>query len=67
MEELNGKLMEFITKYNNGEIEYENTPMDDALELLEKAEYARNKSEAIRVAKKHMKYAQIVWMQFYFK
>lgn len=42
MEELNGKLMEFITKYNNGEIEYENTPMDDALELLEKAEYARN-------------------------
>ena len=52
MEELNGKLMEFITKYNNGEIEYENTPMDDALELLEKAEYARNKSEAIIHAKK---------------
>lgn len=55
MEELNGKLMEFITKYNNGEIEYENTPMDDALELLEKAEYARNKSEAIRLAKKAYK------------
>ena len=35
--ELNEKLEEFLNKYNSGEIEYENTPLDNAYELLEKA------------------------------
>ena len=32
MEELNEKLQEFIEKYNNNEIEYENPPLDNAYE-----------------------------------
>ena len=35
--ELNEKLQEFIKKYNAGEIDYENTILDEAYELLEKA------------------------------
>ena len=50
-EELNEKLQEFITKYNKGEIEYENTPLDDAYEILAQAEEAKNKKEAIKLAK----------------
>ena len=38
--------------YNNGEIEYENTPLDDAYEILEEAQNARNEKEAIKLAKK---------------
>lgn len=50
-EELNAQLQEFIKKYNNGEIEYENTPLDNAYELLEKAEKAKSKKQAIKLAK----------------
>jgi tetratricopeptide (TPR) repeat protein len=51
MDELNEKLQEFIQKYNDGEIEYENTILDDAYELLEKAENAKTKEQAIKYAK----------------
>lgn len=50
-EELNKKLQEFIKKYNAGDIEYENTILDDAYELLEKAENAKSKKQAIKYAK----------------
>ena len=36
-EERNKALQEFMIKYNAGEIEYKNTPLDDAYELLEQA------------------------------
>ena len=49
--ELNEKLQEFMKKYNAGEIEYENTILDDAYELLEKAENAKSKNQAIKYAK----------------
>lgn len=39
-------------KYNAGKIEYKNTPLDDANELLEKAENAKTEKEAIKLAKK---------------
>ncbi len=54
-EELNEKLQEFIKKYNAGEIEYENTKLDDAYELLEKAEIAKSKTQAIKYAKEAYK------------
>lgn len=50
-EELNEKLQEFITQYNNGEIDYTNTILDDAYELLERAENAKTKKQAIKLAK----------------
>ena len=50
-DELNDKLQEFIAKYNNGEIEYTNTILDDAYELLEQAENAKTKNKAIKLAK----------------
>lgn len=50
-EELNQKLQEFIMQYNMGEIEYENTPLDDAYEILAKAEQAKTKKQAIKLAK----------------
>ena len=49
--ELNEKLQEFIKKYNANEIEYVNTPLDDAYELLEKAENSKSKTQAIKYAK----------------
>lgn len=52
IDDANKKLQEFVQMYNNGEIEYENTPLDDAYELLEKAENTKNKKEAIKLAKK---------------
>ena len=52
IDEANEKLQEFIEMYNNGEIEYKNTPLDDAYEILEEAQNARNKKEAIKLAKK---------------
>lgn len=52
IDEANEKLQEFIKMYNNGEIEYENTPLDDAYEILEEAQNARNEKEAIKLAKK---------------
>lgn len=51
-EELNEALGKFIEQYNNGEIEYENTPLDEAYELLEEAENAKTIKEAKRLAKK---------------
>ena len=51
-EELNEALGKFIEQYNEGEIEYENTPLDDAFELLEEAENAKTIKEAKRLAKK---------------
>ena len=53
--ELNEKLQEFIQKYNNEELEYENTPLDDAYELLGKAENAKTEKEAIKLAKEAYK------------
>lgn len=50
--ELNEKLQEFMQKYNAGEIDYTNTILDDAYELLEKAENAKSKTQAIKYAKK---------------
>lgn len=41
--ELNEELQKFIEKYNRNEINYENTILDDAYELLEKTE--KSKSE----------------------
>lgn len=52
MDEANEKLQEFIQMYNSGELEYKNTPLDDAYEILEEAQYARNEKEAIKLAKK---------------
>ena len=53
LEEANEKLQEFIMMYNNGEIEYENTPLDDAYEMLEEAEDAnKDRKERIDIAKK---------------
>lgn len=50
-EELNEKLQVFIQKYNSGEIAYTNTILDDAYELLEKAENTKSKKQAIKYAK----------------
>lgn len=55
LDEANEKLQEFIEKYNNGEIEYENTPLDEAYELLDKAGHAKSEKEAIRLAKQAYK------------
>lgn len=52
IDEANEKLQEFIKMYNNGEIEYKNTPLDDAYEILEEAQNAKTKKEAIKLAKK---------------
>lgn len=49
--ELNEKLQEFMLKYRAGEIEYTNTPLDDAYELLEKAQKAKTQKQAIKLAK----------------
>lgn len=49
--ELNEKLQEFMQKYNAGEIDYTNTILDDAYELLEKAENTKSKAQAIKYAK----------------
>ena len=51
IDEANKKLQEFIMKYNNDEIEYENTPLDDAYDLLEKAHNAKSKKQALKYAK----------------
>lgn len=58
IDEANEKLQEFIKMYNNGEIEYENTPLDDAYEILEEAQNAKTKKDAIKLAKKAYKKSQ---------
>lgn len=50
--ELNKRLQDFIMQYNDGNIDYENTPLDDAYEILSKAERAKTKKQAIKLAKK---------------
>lgn len=50
-DELNKKLEEFMKKYNSGEIKYENTILDDAYELLEKASHTKSKKQAMKLAK----------------
>ena len=51
-EELNKELGEFLEKYNNDELDYTNTPLDDAYELLERAKTAKTKNQAIKLAQK---------------
>lgn len=52
IEDANKKLQEFMKMYNNGELEYKNTPLDDAYEILKKAENAKTRKEALKLAKK---------------
>ena len=52
IDEANEKLQEFLKMYNNGEIEYTNTPLDDAYEILDKAQNAKSKKEALNLTKK---------------
>ena len=54
-EELDKKLQEFMMKYNMGLLQYENTSLDDAYELLDQAENAKSKKEAIRLAQEAYK------------
>lgn len=49
--EANKLLEEFLNKYNAGEIEYEDTPLDKAYEFLEKAKNAKTKKQALKLAK----------------
>lgn len=48
--ELEEILQEFVEKYNNGEISYENIAMAQAYELLEEAEYTKSKKKAKKLA-----------------
>ena len=50
-EELNKKLQEFMETYNSDEFDYTNTILDEAYELLEKAEKTKSKKQAIKLAK----------------
>ena len=49
-EELNEQLQEFIKKYNSGEIDYTNSIMDDAYEMLEEAQNTKSKNKAKKLA-----------------
>lgn len=64
--ESNEKLEEFLNKYNSGEIKYENTPLDNAYELLEKAENSKSEKQAKKYAKEAYDMCPIVLMLFYF-
>ena len=55
IEEANQALQEFLKQYNAGELDYENTALDDAYEILEKAEKTKNKKQAIKLAKEAYK------------
>jgi len=50
-EDIKKALSEFMDKFNNGEIEYEETPLDKAYQKLETAERTKNKKTAIKLAK----------------
>ena len=50
-EEYEKKLQEFMQKYNAGEIEYTKTPLDEAYEILEKAENSKSEKQALKYAK----------------
>lgn len=49
-EELERELQKFMLQYNAGMIEYEETDLDKAYELLNKAENAKTKRQAIKLA-----------------
>ena len=49
-EDANRKLQEFIKMYNNNEIEYENTKLDDAYDILERAKNAKSTAQALKYA-----------------
>lgn len=49
-EEIDVKLKEFVRKLNNNEIEYQDTPLDEAYEILEKARNAKTKKQAEKLA-----------------
>ena len=49
-EDANRKLQEFIKMYNNNEIEYENTKLDDAYDILERAKNAKSTTQALKYA-----------------
>lgn len=55
IDELNKEIKKFIEKYNNQEIKYENTPLDDAYEILEKASQAKTLKQAIKLAQEAYK------------
>lgn len=58
-EELNAKLHEFMIKYNFGGIDYEETDMDKAYSILEKAEAASSEKQAMKLAKEaYQKYPE---------
>ena len=50
IEDANRKLQEFMMKYNNNEIEYENTKLDDAYDILERAKNAKSTTQALKYA-----------------
>ena len=50
-DDLENKLQEFVKKYNNGEFDYVNSIKDDAYDLLEQAENAKFKKQALKLAK----------------
>ena len=51
IDELNKKLQEFITQYNNGEIDYEECLLDVAYEMLEEAQNTKSITKAKKLAK----------------
>ena len=52
MDEANELLQEFIKLYNAGELDYEDSPLVQAYELLGKARYAKSDKERIKLVKK---------------
>lgn len=54
-EEMDKALQDFMMKYNKGELEYTDTALDNAYELLSEAEDASSKSEALKLAKEAYK------------
>ena len=49
--ELNDLLQEFINLYNSGELDYEDSPMVQAYELLEQAHEAKSEKEKMKLVK----------------
>ncbi|MBR1385686.1 MAG: hypothetical protein IJ568_02525 [Bacilli bacterium] len=49
-EELDAKLKDFVRNLNNNEIKYQDTPLDEAYEILKKARNAKTKKQAIKLA-----------------
>lgn len=51
-EDLEKSLQEFIKNYNEGNIDYENSILDEAYEMLEEAKNSRSKKQAKKMAEK---------------